>query len=436
MDHLKQIHAQMIISGRISDNFAASRIMSFCALSDSGDIAYARKLFENTQEPNSFMWNTIIRAYSGSPNPSNAIFLYARMRKEGAPPGNHTFPFLLKACTKYHSLSSGIQVHGHVIKHGFDLDIYVANGLIRFYGGCGGIFDARRVFDEIPERNLIIWTTMVSGYAQNFCSNEALMLFDEMIVEGVKPNGPTLASVLSACARSGGLELGERIHVFIQEKGIEVEVILGTALVDMYAKNGVISTARKLFDGMPERNIVTWNAMICGLAMHGYVEDALKLFHELERDEIAPNDITFVGVLSACCHAGLVEVGSEIFYSMRRLYGIEPKIEHYGCIVDLLGRVGRVMEAEELIRGMKWKADVVVLGALLAGCKNHGNVEIAERVVKAMLELEPNNHGVYVVLSNMYAEAARWEDVVRLRKVMRDEGLKKIPGWSLVDGDR
>ncbi|KAJ8644183.1 hypothetical protein MRB53_005931 [Persea americana] len=436
MDHLKQIHAQMIISGRISDNFAASRIMSFCALSDSGDIAYARKLFENTQEPNSFMWNTIIRAYSGSPNPSNAIFLYARMRKEGAPPGNHTFPFLLKACTKYHSLSSGIQVHGHVIKHGFDLDIYVANGLIRFYGGCGSIFDARRVFDEIPERNLIIWTTMVSGYAQNFCSNEALMLFDEMIVEGVKPNGPTLASVLSACARSGGLELGERIHVFIQEKGIEVEVILGTALVDMYAKNGVISTARKLFDGMPERNIVTWNAMICGLAMHGYVEDALKLFHELERDEIAPNDITFVGVLSACCHAGLVEVGSEIFYSMRRVYGIEPKIEHYGCIVDLLGRVGRVMEAEELIRGMKWKADVVVLGALLAGCKNHGNVEIAERVVKAMLELEPNNHGVYVVLSNMYAEAARWEDVVRLRKVMRDEGLKKIPGWSLVDGDR
>lgn len=277
---------------------------------------------------------------------------------------------------------------------------------------------------------------MVSGYAQNFCSNEALMLFDEMIVEGVKPNGPTLASVLSACARSGGLELGERIHVFIQEKGIEVEVILGTALVDMYAKNGVISTARKLFDGMPERNIVTWNAMICGLAMHGYVEDALELFHKLERDEIAPNDITFVGVLSACCHAGLVEVGSEIFYSMRRVYGIEPKIEHYGCIVDLLGRVGRVMEAEELIRGMKWKADVVVLGALLAGCKNHGNVEIAERVVKAMLELEPNNHGVYVVLSNMYAEAARWEDVVRLRKVMRDEGLKKIPGWSLVDGDR
>lgn len=436
MDHLKQIHAQMIVSGRISDNFAASRIMSFCALSDSGDVAYARKLFENTQEPNSFMWNTIIRGYSNSPNPSNAISLYAGMQKEGAQPGNHTFPFLLKACTKYHSLSSGIQVHGHVIKHGFDLDLYVINGLIRFYSSCGSISDARRVFDESPERNLIIWTTMVSGYTQTLCSNEALMLFDEMVVEGVEPNGPTLASVLSACARSGGLELGQRIHVFIQEKGIAVEVILGTALVDMYAKNGVILTARKLFDGMRERNIATWNAMICGLAMHGYGEDALNLFRESERDEVLPNDITFVGVLTACCHAGLVEVGREIFSSMKSTYGIEPKIEHYGCIVDLLGREGRLLEAEELIKGMKWKADVVVLGALLAGCKNHGNVEIAERVVKAILDLEPHNHGVYVVLSNMYAEAGRWEDVVRLRKVMRDEGLKKIPAWSLVDGDR
>lgn len=409
--------------------------MSFCALSSSGDLNYAQKLFENTQDPNSFMWNTMIRAHADNPNPSHAIFLYIKMQEQGVQPGKHTFPFLLKACTNYHSLSSGIQVHTHVLKHGLDLDLYVVSGLIRCYGCCGNISDARQVFDEISERNLIIWTAMVSGYAQNFCLNEALTLFDRMILEGIEPNSATLASVLSACARAGGLDLGEKIHVFIREKGIEVGVILGTALVDMYAKNGVISMARALFDVMPERNIATWNAMICGLAMHGYGADALDFFWKLEIDKIVPNDITFVGVLSACCHAGLTEVGYEIFHSMKRLYGIEPKIEHYGCVVDLLGRGGRLLEAEELIKSMKWKADVVVLGALLGACKNHGNVKIAERMVKAILELEPHNHCVYVVLSNMYAEAGRWEDVVKLRKTMRDKRLKKVPGWSLVDSD-
>ncbi|XP_058093219.1 pentatricopeptide repeat-containing protein At5g06540-like [Magnolia sinica] len=435
MAHLKQIHAQMIVTARIHDNYAASRIMSFCALSHSGDLDYALKLFENTQDPNSFMWNTIIRAHADSPNSSNAIFLYMRMRRQGVVPGKHTFPFLLKACTNHHSISCGRQVHAHVVKHGLDLDLYVVNGLIRCYGFCGNIHDGRELFDESPERNLIIWTTMISGYAQNFCSNEALMLFDQMAMEGIEPNSATLASVLSACARLGGLDLGERIHAFIREKGIEVGVILGTALVDMYAKNGVISTAQVLFDEMPEKNIATWNAMICGLANHGYGGRALELFQDMERLKVLPNDITFVGVLSACCHTGLLEVGCVVFKSMQRDYGIDRKIEHYGCMVNLLGRGGRLTEAEELIKGMKWKADVVVLGALLAACKNHENIEIAERVVKEILELEPHNHGVYVVLSNMYAEVGRWEDVVRLRKVMRDVGLKKTPGWSLVDGD-
>ncbi|XP_010250738.1 PREDICTED: pentatricopeptide repeat-containing protein At5g06540-like [Nelumbo nucifera] len=435
MNQLKQIHALMIVSARIHDNYAASRIFSFCALSPSGDLAYALKLFSRISEPNSFMWNTLIRAQADSPNPAQAIFLYMKMRKLGIVPGKHTFPFVLKACANCYSLSSCKQIHTHVLKFGLDIDLYVVNGLIRGYSVSGNVSDARQLFEEASERNLIIWTTMVSGYAQNFCSNEALVLFDQMVSEGIEPNDATLASVLSACARSGCLELGERIHLFIKEKGIEVGVILGTALVHMYAKNGAILMAQKLFDEMPEKNTATWNAMICGLAVHGHAEEALDLFFQLDKREVAPNDITFVGVLSACCHAGLLEVGRNIFNSMKRKYGIEPKIEHYGCMVDLLGRSGRLAEAENLIKGMAWKADVVVLGALLGACKNRGNVEIAERVVKEILVLEPNNHGVYVVLSNMYAEAGRWEDVLRLRKVMKDGGLKKIPGWSLVDGD-
>ena len=319
MRQLKQVHAQMIVSARIHDTFAASRLLSFCALSDSGDVLYSLKIFENTQTPNGFMWNTLIRANASGPNPCEALFLYVRMRRIGVVPGKHTFPFVLKACSRFFSVLLCKQVHTHVVKFGLDLDLQVVNGLVRGYSVSTSLGDARLVFEEFPERNLSIWTTMISGYAQNFCSNEALVLFDQMVAEGFEPNNATLASVLSACARSGCLELGERIHLFLKEKGIEVGVILGTALVHMYAKNGAILVAQELFDSMCEKNVATWNAIICGLASYGHVEEALSLFRKLENERVVPNDITFVGVLSACCHAGLIDVGREIFRSMKRV---------------------------------------------------------------------------------------------------------------------
>ena len=433
MDQLKQVHAQMVVSARINDNYAASRLVSFCAISEVGDLNYALRIFENIREPNSFMWNTLIRAQASGSNPHESLLLYIKMRRLGVIPGKHTFPFLLKACSNFRSLQGCRQVHAHILKFGLDFDLHVINGLMRGYSVSNDLVHARFLFDEIPERSLSLWTTMISGYAQNFCSNEALALFNQMIAEGFDPNGATLASVLSACARSGCLELGERIHEYMKMKGIEVGVILGTALVYMYSKNGAIGTAQKLFDEMPERNIATWNAMICGLATHGHAEDALKLFQRLKEEQFFPNDVTFVGVLSACCHGGWLDVGRGIFQSMKTVYGIEPKIEHYGCMVDLLGRGGELIEAEELMKGMPWKADVVILGALLAASKNIGNTEVAERVVKEILALDPHNHGVHVALSNMYAETGQWMEVLRMRKAMKDGSLKKAPGWSLVD---
>ncbi|MED6172216.1 hypothetical protein PIB30_048004 [Stylosanthes scabra] len=381
------------------------------------------------------MWNTLIRAHASSPNPLHSLSLYVSMRKLGAIPGKHTFPFLLKACSNIPSLSACTQVHTHVLKFGLCFDFHVANGLVRCYSVSGDFARARLVFDEMLGRSLSLWTTMICGYAQNHCYDEALRLFDEMIGEGLEPNAAMLASVLSACARAGYLDLGRRIHEFIKVKGFEVEVILGTALVYMYAKNGEIVMARKLFDEMTERNVVTWNVMICGLAAHGHVEDALGLFEKLKEEQVVvPNHVTFVGVLSACCHAGLVDVGREIFYSMKNVYGVEPKIEHYGCMVDLLGKDGKLIEAEELVKGIPLKADVVILGALLASCKSNGNTEVAKRVVKEILTLEPHNHGVHVAMSNIYAEAGQWNEVLRLRKVMKEERLKKTPGYVNITG--
>ncbi|KAK1295229.1 Pentatricopeptide repeat-containing protein [Acorus calamus] len=381
MSELKQVHAQMVVTGRLSnDNFAFSRLIAFSA---RGDPHYAHLLFISTTNPNSFMWNTIIRARADGPDPLSAVRFYIDMRRRypDPPPREAHLPFR----------SQGVRARR---VFGFHSDSHVANGLILCYTRRACVVDARRVFDELLERDLIVWTSMVCGYAQNSLSREALELFDRMVSIGLDPNGPVLASVLSSCARLGGLEFGEKIHAFIEERGIEVGVILGTALVDMYVKNGVVPTARDLFRVMEHRNVATWNAMICGLASHGHAEEALSLFHELERgDEAEPNDVTYVGVLSACRHAGWVDVGRAIYRSMRT-----HKIEHCTCMV-------------------------------------HRNVEVAERVVRRMLEVDPCNHGVFVVLSNMYAEAGRWEDVARLRMAMRDAGATKTPGWSSVNGD-
>ncbi|KNA18352.1 hypothetical protein SOVF_071650 [Spinacia oleracea] len=436
MHQLKQVHAQMITSARIHDTYAASRLLSFCAVSNAGDIDYAVKLFNYTLEPNNFMYNTLIRAQASTAKPSNALLLYVKMRRMGVLPGKHTFPFLLKACSNMQSLNGCKQVHIHVIKTGLDLDLHAVNGLVRGYSVSGSLADARQVFDEIPERNLSIWTSMICGYAQNDISDEALFLFNEMVNQGLEPNGATLASVLSACAQEGCLVIGERIEKFLREKkGAEMGVILGTALVHMYAKNGALSKAREVFDSMQEKNVATWNSMIHGLAVHGYSEEALVLFRKLEIEGIVPNGITFVAVLSACCHGGFLEEGRKFFRSMKQDYNIEPKLEHFGCMVDLLGRGGKLLEAEKLIRDMKWKADVMIWGALLSACRKCANIEVAERIVDEILALEPYNHGVRVGLSNMYAEAERWEDASSLRKVMKEGNLKKVPGWSSVDAE-
>jgi pentatricopeptide repeat protein len=303
----------------------------------------------------------------------------------------------------------------------------------------GRLGAARKVFDEVPERNANMYTTMVSAYRQNGRHQDAITAFDEMIQEEYEPSGPALASVLSVCARSasGGLDMGRRVHDIMEALGMmsPVDVVLGTALVDMYAKNGAIQGAVAVFDGMPVHHTATWNTLISVLAHHGQGELALDMFRWMQRERVLPNATTFVGALSACCHAGLLDEARRLFDSMEKEFRIMPGIQHYGCMVDILGRAGLLSEAEKMIRGMMCEADTVIWGALLMACKNQGDVEVAERAVAEMLKLDPSNHGVYVVLSNMYVEAGRWQDVDRLRKVMKRARLSKIPGESAVSGN-
>ncbi|XP_062198049.1 pentatricopeptide repeat-containing protein At5g56310-like [Phragmites australis] len=440
---LARVHAAMLVSGRLADDaFAASRLLAAYAAVSPDPAAAALALLSSLPcAPNSFMLNTTLRALTSSPDPASAFPFFARLRATGTlAPGRHTFPFLLKAAARLPlPLPVAEQLHALAVRHGVHLDAYVANGLVRAYSVAGRLRAARRVFDELPERNVAVYTTMVSAYAQNGRHENAIGAFDEMVHEGFEPGGAALASVLSACARSasGGLEMGRRVHDLMEARGMAAPlgVVLGTALVDMYAKNGAIRESVAVFDGMRERRAATWNALISGLAHHGHGERALAMFQRMQREGVPPNATTLVGALSACCHAGLLDEARRLFRSMEKDFGIAPGIQHYGCMVNLLGRAGLLAEAEEMIRGMTCEADTVIWGALLTACKNHGDVEIAEQAVVEMLKLDPSNHGVYVVLSNMYAEAGRWQDVDKLRKVMKGARLSKIPGASAVGGD-
>lgn len=448
--------------GLISDVFifnAALHMFAVC-----GGLVNARKLFDGSGVRDLVSWNTLINAYVQCGKPREGLGLFREMEVGGVRPDEVTMIGLVSCCSQLQDLELGRNFHRYVEENELEFTVPLTNALMDMYIKCEslkpaenlfhgmkkrtaiswttmivgyakfGLLDkARRVFDEMPEKDVIPWNALIAGYVQCRRGKEALALFHEMQISDVKPNEVTMVSLLSACTQLGALDMGLWIHHYIEKQNFSLNVALGTALVDMYAKCGKIKKSLQVFEEIPERNALTWTSIICGLASHGCARDAIEHFHRMTEIGLVPDDVTFLGVLSACCHAGLVEDGRRFFHSMKVKYGVEPKLEHYGCMVDLLGRSGRLAEAEELIKGMKWRADVVILGALLTASRNHGNVEIAERVVKEMLKLDPRNHGVYVVLSNIYAEAGRWEDVMRLRKVMRHERLNKIPGASYVN---
>lgn len=349
------------------------------------------------------------------------------------PPDTHTYPFLLKAISKLLDLKQGEKVHSTVLKTGFMPLVFVQNALVHMYAVCGSFEHAHKLFEEMPMRDLVSWNSVINGFAINGRPNEALTLFREMGLEGVEPDGFTMVSLLNACAELGALALGRRVHVYLWKVGLSGELHAGNALIDMYAKCGGIWEAHRVFDEMGDRSVVSWTCLIVGLALNGFGKEALKVFGELETAGLAPSEITFVGVLYACSHCGMVDEGLECLKKMSEVYAMVPTIEHYGCIVDLLGRAGLVEEAHVFIMKMPIEPNAVVWRTLLGACTVHKNLALGEVARAQLARLDPRHDGDYVLLSNLYASEGRWSDAHRVRKSMLKEGVRKSPGHSLVE---
>ncbi|PIN01863.1 hypothetical protein CDL12_25628 [Handroanthus impetiginosus] len=305
--------------------------------------------------------------------------------------------------------------------------------MITGYAKIGDLDEARMLFDGMKERDVVSWNVMIDGYAQHGRPNESLILFRQMLKARMKPNEATMLAVLSACGQVGALESGKWIHLYLGYSSMSINAHLGTALIDMYSKCGSLEDARMVFDGIKDKDSVVYNAMIVGYAIHGFTQEALNLFMEMSQVGLHPTDITFIGILSACAHAGLVSEGWALFNLMKDDCGIQPKVEHYGCMVNLLGRAGKLEEAYDLVKGTSIDTDSVLWGTLLGACRLHKNVDLGEQIVEFLHGLGLANSGTYVLLSNIYASTGNWDGVARMRAVMKQSGVQKEPGCSSIE---
>lgn len=375
----------------------------------------------------------MIRGYAESENPRPALELYRIMRMSSVKPDTHTFPFVLKAVAKLADVEDGEKIHSVVLRNGFESLVFVQNALLHFYACCEHAECAHQVFVLMPQKDLVAWNTVINGFACNGRPNEALVLFRDMGFEGVELDGFTMVGLLSACGELGALALGRRAHVYMLKVGLCSNLIASNALLDLYAKCGSIMEAKLVFSEMEERSVVSWTSLVVGLAVNGLGKEALELFKDLVREGLVPTQITFVGVLYACSHCGMVDEGFGYFRKMKEEYGIEPRIEHYGCMIDLLGRAGLVEKAYEYIQTMPLQPNAVIWRTLLGACTIRGHLVLGELARTQLHQLEPGHSGDDVLLSNLYASENRWSDVQKVRRAMVNQHVRKTPGFSLVE---
>lgn len=458
----KLLHAHVCKFGFDSNLFVQNALM--CMYSLSGEMDIARGVFDTSLKTDVVTWNVMISGYNKSKLFDESRKLFNAMGKKGVLPTSVTLVSVLSACSKLKDLDTGKRAHQYIIGGKVDHSLILENTLIDMYAACGamdvalrifgsmkkrdfiswtaivkgfvnsGQIDlAREYFDQMPERDSVSWTAMIDGYLRYNKFKEVLILFREMQTEKVKPDEFTMVSVLTACAQLGALEAGEWVKAYIDKNQVKNDIYVANALIDMYFKCGNAEKAVVVFEKMARRDKFSWTAMIVGFAINGQGKEALQMFYDMLRASIAPDGVTYIGVLCACTHTGMINEGRNFFSSMTLDHGIEPSVAHYGCMVDLLGRAGHLTEAHDVIKKMPMEPNSIVWGSLLGACRVHKNVEMAELTAKQLLQLEPGNGAVYVLLCNIYAVCSKWENLREVRKMMMDRGIKKTPGCSLIE---
>lgn len=439
MKELKQVHAHILKLGLFSaSSFCASSLLATCALSDWCSMDYACKIFQEMDDPDSFEFNTMIRAHIKDMSLEEAIFLYIDMVEDEVMPDNFTYPALLKACAHLRALREGMQIHGQIFKLGIEEDVFVQNSLINMYGKCGEIKHSCSVFDKMSHRTVASWSALIAGYANLGMWSDCLRVFNEMNSEGVlRAEESILVSVLSACTHLGALDLGRSIHGHLLRSMSGLNIIVQTSLIDMYVKCGCLEKGLRLFQSMSKMNQMSYSVMITGLALHGHGQEALRVFSQMLDEGLEPDDVTYVGVFTACTHAGLTKEGIKYFEKMLLEHQIRPTIQHYGCMVDLLGNAGFLDEAFELINTIPMEPNDVLWRSLLTACRAHQNVELGQVAAnKLLFELKSQNPSDYLMLANMYAQAQRWQEMAKIRTEMANKGIKQVPGSCMVEVNR
>ncbi|WRX16855.1 Pentatricopeptide repeat - like 10 [Theobroma cacao] len=470
LNQFKQIHSQIIV------NCAALTRILVKKLIDSSFLGYAREVFDRIPLPDQALYISFISSYTKLSFNKEAIKLFASMHSSRTQMSSRAVLAVIKSCSGFSGVSVGKQVHGLVVNYGFDLDVYVQSALMDFYAKKGDFFSARKIFDgilvkdpvfynclisgyskvgdvmaaeclfdEMKEKTVASWNSMISCYVNNGYHDKALEIFERMQANNIPPSQITWVTLLSLTAKLRDLKLGLKVKKLIADSNISVNTIVLTAIVNMFVKCGAIDEAREEFDRMRTRDTLAWSAMISGYAQNRRATEALELFECMKKEQIRPNDVALVSVLSACSQlgsveaacsrTGLVELGLEFFRSMELHYSIEPKIEHYACIVDLFCRTGRLNEAYELVCRMEMEPNVVIWGTLLSASRTHLNVELAELCVEKLLKLEPENSGHYVLLSNIYASLGRWQAALEVRNLMKNKRVQKVAAYSWIELD-
>ena len=427
----KGLHAHAIKSGMKMDIFLGNALLSM--YTELNCVEDVQKAFAELRSSDIISWNTLILALAHNKMRSEAWKLFRMVQDSEFKPNSYTIISILATCEDETCLNIGRSLHGFAVKHGIEVNLSLNTALSDMYMKCGDEVSARILFEGCPNRDLISWNAMIANYIKGNQTHEALLLFNRMISE-VEPDSVTVVNILSSCTEPANLPQGQCLHAYVTKRDsyFGFNLSIANAFIMTYARCGSMQSAEKIFETLPRRNIISWNALITGYRMHGRGCDAILAFLQMIEDGYQPNGVTFLSVISACSHSGLIEKGLELFHSMVQDFKIKPELAHYGCIVDLLGRGGRLDEAREFVESMLIEPDASVWRALLSACRVNCDTKLAENIFEKLVELEPMNPGNYVLLSNIYAAAGRWLEVRQIRTWLREKGLNKPPGISWI----